>query len=115
MIILAIDADQYDTKTVEFDLRDSYNKPLDDEILQNVVIWATDEDGNFTDAIDFTATTNTLTAVGDNFYSVANNVDSDSTFKATSNVVVFTISMLVLAQSRIQMLVPWLILWQMDL
>ena len=79
----AIDADQYDTKTVEFDLRDSYNKPLDDEILQNVVIWATDEDGNFTDAIDFTATTNTLTAVGDNFYSVANNVDSDSTFKAT--------------------------------
>ena len=79
----AFDADQYDTKTVEFDLRDSYNKPLDDEILQNVVIWATDEDGNFTDAIDFTATTNTLTAVGDNFYSVANNVDSDSTFKAT--------------------------------
>ena len=77
--------DQYDKETVEFDLRDVNNKVDNADFLKNVKVWATDEDGNFTDAISFTTVDGKFVKCDNNghFYKFEGTVTEDTTFEVT--------------------------------
>jgi len=77
--------DQYDKETVEFDLRNVNNKVENADYLQNVKVWATDADGNFTDAVTFTTVAGEFEKCTNNshFYKFLGTVTEDTTFEVT--------------------------------
>ena len=104
--------DQYDKETVEFDLRNVNNKVENADYLQNVKVWATDADGNFTDAVTFTTVAGEFEKCTNNshFYKFLGTVTEDTTFEVTFERVVRTISMLasaMLLTMRILLLLLW--------
>lgn len=80
-----VDVDQYDKATVEFDLRNVNNKVENADYLQNVKVWATDADGNFTDAVTFTTVAGEFEKCTNNshFYKFLGTVTEDTTFEVT--------------------------------
>ena len=72
------------TGKVGFDLRTVGAVATDSKLLKDVKVWATDEKGNFTDAVTFkTSATLTQNANNPHFYDVAGNVSSATTLEAT--------------------------------
>ena len=80
----AVEVDQHDTEAVTFDLRTSGDIATDSDVLNNVVVWVEDAEGNFTDAVTLSGDVLGATA-NDSIYSVVNNVNGDTTFNATFN------------------------------